>query len=769
MNRILLSAVYLCLSHAVMAQNIVGKVIDENNEPMDYVNVVLLNRVDSTYIAGTVTQKDGSFLFENQYDSSAFVRLLSVGYATQSQEIPPTGNLGIIAMLPESIMLGEVVVKSNLPSTAIKGNALVTTIANSVLAHAGTANDVLAQVPMVLGRDGNFEVFGKGAPLIYINGRKIQDLNELSQLNSADIRNVEVITNPGAKYDASVKSVIRIRTNRPQGDGLSGTLRSQNGFRHYFVTTDQANLKLRTGGLELFGNFGYMGGRFQDHKVNNMLTQSSVLWDQLLENNGFMRTNEFYGKFGFSYMFNDHHSIGAYYSNGFTKAREQYTGYSRILADNSYYDELRANGCNKTNSYPKHHTNIYYNGSVGDLGLDVNVDYMWKKNRINMLNDEASDNFDNTIVNSLSAGRSRLIAEKLVLSYPFWKGEIELGEEFTSSHFENIYSTDATQVKNTSSQVDEKNISGFFQIMQRFGMLNVEAGLRYEHVKFDYFENGEVKADQSKSYKNFFPSLSVSTMIDKLQMSLSYTHKTQRPSYAALDGTIDYINRFTLESGNPYLKPEKLHSVELMGAWKQFFGQVSYLYKKDPILNTTHPYGDDGEIKLITKDNVPRIQQLQAFVGGQFRLGIWQPKINVGFIKQRLTIDYSNGRKSLEKPLALVQFQNAIHLPGDIWLNADMQWMSAGNDENTYLKSTSYLNAKLYKAFCNNRFSVTLEANDIFNKNNRDFTFYNKDVTIYQNNKSDNRSFMVTLQYNFNSTRDRYKGQGAGQSEKERF
>lgn len=769
MNRILLLAVYLCLSCAVMAQNVVGRVVDENNEPMDYVNVVLLNRVDSAYIAGTITQKDGSFTFENQYDSSAFIRLLSIGYTTQSLEIPSTGNLGVIGMSPESVMLGEVVVKSNLPSTAIKGDALVTNVANSVLAHAGTANDVLAQVPMVLGSNGNFEVFGKGTPLIYINGRKVQDLNELSQLNSADIKNIEVITNPGAKYDASVKSVIRIRTNRPQGDGMSGTLRSQNGTRHYFVTTDQANLKYRTGGLELFGNFGYMGGKFQNHKINNMLTQSSVLWDQLLDNKGYMRTNEFYGKLGFSYMFNDHHSVGAYYSNGFTKAREEYTGYSRMLADNSYYDELKSNGRNKTNSYPKHHTNVYYNGSVGNLGIDANVDYMWKKNRINMLNDETSDNFDHTIVHSLSASRSHMIAEKFVLSYPLWKGEVELGEEYTSSHFENVYSTDATQVGNASSEVDEKNIAGFFQVMQRVGMFNVGAGLRYEYVKFDYYENDQVKADQSKSYNNFFPALSISTMIDKLQMSLSYTHKTQRPSYAALDGTIDYINRFTLESGNPYLKPEKIHSVELMGAWQQFFGQVSYLYKKDPVLNTTRPYGDDGEIKLITKDNFPKIQQLQAFVGGQFRFGVWQPKINAGLVKQWLTIDYGNGRKSLEKPLSLVQFQNAIHLPGDIWLNVDMQWMSAGNDENTYLKSSSYLNAKLYKAFCNNRFSVNFEANDIFNKSNRDFTFYNKDVIIYQKNKSDNRSFLVTLQYNFNSTRDRYKGQGAGQSEKERF
>lgn len=181
------------------------------------------------------------------------------------------------------------------------------------------------------------------------------------------------------------------------------------------------------------------------------------------------------------------------------------------------------------------------------------------------------------------------------------------------------------------------------------------------------------------------------------------------------------------------------------------------------------PYGDDGEVKLVTKDNLPEVQGLQAFVGGQFKAGIWQPRVNVGIMKQWLTIDYSDARKSMGKPVALVQLQNAIHLPYDIWMNVDMQWMSAGNDDNTYQEQSSYLNAKLYKAFFNNRFSLTLEANDIFNKGNRDVTMMSKDVTIQRFSTISNRTFMLTLQYTFNATRDRYRGQGAGKNELNRF
>ncbi len=85
------------------------------------------------------------------------------------------------------------------------------------------------------------------------------------------------------------------------------------------------------------------------------------------------------------------------------------------------------------------------------------------------------------------------------------------------------------------------------------------------------------------------------------------------------------------------------------------------------------------------------------------------------------------------------------------------------------LSSSSSLNAKLYKAFCKNRFSVTLEGNDIFNKSNRDILFYNKDVTLWQSSTSDSRSLLLTFQYNFNMSRSRYKGQGAGNEELNRF
>ena len=747
-------------------QELIGVVVDEKKAPIGFANVVLL-KADSTYLAGTVTDQNGFFVFRENQDCSRFIKISSIGYSSQTIDIPLTGDLGIITLDTENTMLGEVVVKSNRPVTAIKGDALVTNVAGTQLEHAGTAEDVLVQVPMVVGRNGAFEVFGKGSPAIYINGRLVRDSNELMQISSADIKNVEVVTNPGVRYDASVNSVIRITTKRPQGEGFSGLLRSTLRENKYFSNVNQANFKYRAGGLEVFANFGEVTAKFQSNQYG--VSDSSQLWEEKITQNGYGNVNDFFGKAGFSYMFNDRHSIGAYYYNGITSDRMHHTHVTELSVNGEFSDGATSARSGDTKKLPQHYANIYYNGKVGKLGIDLNTDYLWNKSRSNVTVDEVSVNGGNSLINSIGTNRGRMFAEKLVLSYPVWKGQIEVGEEFVSSRFSSDYTTDAEIINDANTRVDEKNIAGFLDFRQTLGPLSLGAGLRYEHVKFDYLENGQKNEDQSKTYNNLFPSFFMSTTIDKVQLSMSYTGKTRRPNYGDLDGTIDYINRFTLQGGNPYLKPEKTHTVELTGAWRRFFAQFSYTYKKDPIISTTKPYGESGEVKLMTLDNFPEINSIRAFIGTSFNVGIWEPGINLGITKQWFAIDTWKGRKHLNNPQGMVQWRNALHLPFDIWLNVDMAWESAGNDRNMYRKSCSYMNAKLYKAFFNNSFSVSVEANDIFNKRNYGVTSFSRDITRDVCVTDLSRSFYLTLQYTFNSSRDRYKGRGAGANEKNRF
>ena len=769
MKNIIILLFVLATVTTAFGREITGKVVGENESPLDYVNVVLYN--DSTYITGTVTDSAGIFAVNTEANGNLTARISFVGYETISMSVPSTGNLGVIILAPSVRELREVVVKATRPATTMKGNALVTNIEGSSLAIAGTANDVLARVPMVVDNGGTLEVFGKGAPEIYINGRKVNDLQELSQLNSQDMKNVSVITNPGAAYAANVKSVILIRTKPPKGDGFSGTIRTDNGFQHYFRTGNSIDLKYRTRGLEIFANYGWWYGHNRDDRSNEMTTTTAKgIYNQSFRTIGKQSYNDMTGKIGFSYMFNDRHSIGTYYQNSWNRHHTMGAIPSEVWQNGTLLDRYNSDVNNKSTALPRHYANLYYNGRIGKFSIDFNADYIWYKNREISLSNELSQTGDNRNVSTKSTNNNRMFAEKLVVSCPLWKGQIQVGEEYTNTRTTNLFAANIPEVPDADNKVDESNIAAFVQIAQQFGRFNIGVGLRYEHVKFDYYEMGHLRDGQSKTYNNLFPSLNVATQIRKVRMGLNYSGKTVRPGYGQLDGAVSYINRLTFETGNPYLKPTKMQTVEYMAQWRQFFAQVSYIYFKDGVYHITEPYGTDGEATIIRTANLDHRHYLQAFVGGQFKVGVWQPRVNVGVMKQWLTLPVYGKPMKMNTPGFMFQWQNAVHLPFDIWLNMDAQLMTCSWDYNMKLSNTPwYVNAKIYKGFFNNAFSVTFEAKDLFNTSQNDTMMRNDAVKIVQKNYSSGRSVMLTLQYRFNTTRDRYRGTGAGNSEKSRF
>lgn len=667
--------------------------------------------------------------------------------------------------------LGEIVVKANPRVTTLKGDALVTRVAGSQLEHAGTAKDVLVRVPMVVDNDGTLEVFGKGSPAIYINGRKVNDPQELSQLNSQDIKNVSVITNPGASYAANVKSVIIIRTKPPKGDGFSGTLRIDNGFQRYFRTGNSIDLKYRTRGLELFANYGWWyGGNRTDRLLDMTTTTSAGTYNQAIRTTGKESYNDMTGKIGFSFQFNDRHSIGAFYQNSWNRHHTTGTIPSEVWQDGSLLDRYNSDVNDRSTALPRHNINVYYNGTVGKFNFDFNADYLWYKSRETSLSDELSEAGDDRTVSTESTNRNRMFAEKLVVSHPLWQGQLRFGEEYTDTRTTNLFTANIPDTPDADNRVDESNIAVFAEFARQFGRFDVGAGLRYEHVKYDYYEMGQHRDGQSKTYNNLFPSLNVSTQIGGVRMALNYSGKTVRPGYEQLDGAISYINRLTYETGNPYLKPTKMQTVEYMAQWRQFFAQVSYTYLKDGVYYITEPYGTDGEATIIRMANLDHRHYLQAFVGGQFSVGAWQPRVNVGMMKQWLALPVNGVPMKMNAPGFIFQWQNAIHLPFDIWLNVDAQLMTHIWDNNMKVTNTPwYLNAKLYKGFFGNAFGVTIEAKDLFNTSQNDVLVYSDAVRIARKNYSPGRSVMLTLQYRFNTTRGRYRGTGAGNNEKSRF
>ena len=212
-----------------------GKTVKEDGTPIPYANIIFLKKADSTFVSGKIADKFGGFTF--QTDSSIIIKANSIGYCDTFAECHNQDTLKII-MNEKSILLGEVTVKSALPITRIEGNALVTNVKGTILEKIGSAKDVLARLPGIMVEQGGISVFGKGVPTIYINGRIMRTENMLDQLQSSKIKKVELITNPGARYNASVSSVIRIYTERAPGEGFSFDSKTSLGIRNYLSLSE---------------------------------------------------------------------------------------------------------------------------------------------------------------------------------------------------------------------------------------------------------------------------------------------------------------------------------------------------------------------------------------------------------------------------------------------------------------------------------------------------------------------------------------------------
>ena len=174
-----------------------GRVVGSHQRPIEYANVALLDVGDSTFITGGVTNEDGRFVIPCEA-GKAIVRVSCVGYKT-AYHTYDTEKIGTVILRESAIHLKGVQVKALRQNIKMGREGIVVDIQGSELGKLGTAADVLREMPRVdVGRDGKVEVFAKGTPLIYVNSRQVRDNKELEQLKSEDIRNVEIITSPGA-------------------------------------------------------------------------------------------------------------------------------------------------------------------------------------------------------------------------------------------------------------------------------------------------------------------------------------------------------------------------------------------------------------------------------------------------------------------------------------------------------------------------------------------------------------------------------------------
>ncbi len=770
-------SVKLCLATALLfgirivvnAQNVItGRVIDELSQPMEFVNIVMLKEADSTFIAGATTQSDGSFCITKP-NVKAFLKLTSIGYKSKTVNIEQ--DLSKIVMQEDSVFLKEVVVKGHRRAFEMGKEGMITNVSGTSLSKAGTLNDVLKYVPGLTATREGLQVFGKGEPIIYIDGRQVRDASELEKMNSADIKSIELIQNPGVKYDASARAVIKIRTVRPAGEGVGIGVKSSYWQSQNVDLKDQIDLTYYRKGLYAFGIYKFSkNDNLQLSEIEQTIV-ADTLWRQHneLETNISRRTHEITA--GLNYDINDKHCIGVKYIAKITPFSKLHTKTSTIMkANDAHFETLYTDTYSDDDSKPSHNINAFYNGTIGGTSIDLNLDYLYNQNIANQKSIETNDKYSQEIV-SQSKIRNSMFATKLVLGRQLFKGTIQVGiETIHNSRHDDYTLTGTNVVSNTYSKLNETQINPFAEYTkeQSFGKMNF--GLRYEHVAFKYYNDGIYVKDQSHTFDNIFPYASVDTRIGKMILALSYSVKTKRPTYSQLSSNIFYINHFSLQTGSPDLKSEHIHDISLMGVWKFMQFMLSWQDNRNSIIHWDESVPNSSSITLLKYKNLSSIKSLSAMVAIAPNIGIWTPQLTLALRKQWLNLDTPQKVINLNKPIVQIAFNNNLSLPWGIDANFDMTYQSKGNHQNIAIERNSYtLNVYFTKSFFNDALNIKLEGNDLFYQDKNQIHMFSNRMDINQYNKYDSREVGITISYKLNTSRSKYKGTGAGNAEKERM
>ncbi len=766
---------FLCFSAItpMMAQDIKGKIVDEKGEPLAFANVVLLNRQDSAFVKGVVSGEDGHFAIDSACNNG-IIKVTSVGYKTAWKDC--TGeNAGVIKMVANSKVLGEVVVKSSLPKTILKNGGMTTTVAGSVLEKAGTMEHLLDRIPNVSAQNGNINVFGRGEPIIYINGRQMRDRSELDRLSSDNIKSVEVIANPGARYAASTKAVIRITTKKILGDGFGFDATTEGSYDEKKNAGGYARLNLyyRRNGLEL-GAYAYGSKQSSpDEKDLQQMTYLDKTLNQQDRTRWKNKTETFSSRLNASYQFDDNNSLGA--SISFLRNPKLQTDgktEGSVLRD-EVLTETTTYITSEFGQNSNWSSNVYYVGKVGKLGIDFNTDWFWSKgnnkNNIDEHYQEVNSEIQNQLVSSTTSKYNRLIASKMVLSYPLFGGDLSVGGEYSFTNRNTNYAIiPNTLADNVIDRIKEGMASAFVTYNRDFGKLNMEAGLRYENVDFKYYDDGQYMAEQSKTYGEWFPSLSLSMPIGNVQMQLSYAADINRPNYWVLRSGVQYSNHYTYETGNPFLISEISRNTSYDLAYKWLTFNLTYEHVSDPIYQTVEMYKDNTTIGLMRMINGKSYNNVTSTLNLQPTFGIWHPMLSAMVEKQWFELETRDGRY-LNKPVAMFRFNNTFDTKWAMF-SVMMTYITKGYEENHYIYKPMFnTDLSIYKGFMKDCLTLQLYVNDVFGTNDSHIIGkYGKlKETIFDEFSTSKIS--LTVRYKFNTTRSKYKGTGAGDSQKNRM
>ena len=599
------------ISFVSQAQTIVdGKVDGQVNSmqmPIESASISLLKAKDSSIVKMAVSDKSGQFLVEKVKHGNYLLAVQALGhkkYYSQTFEISlatPSFNAKNIELQVSSKELSGVTVVSQKPLIEQKIDRTILNVDASLTNVGSSALEVLEKSPgITVDKDGNISLKGKAGVQIMIDGRPIylagQDLvNLLRNMQSSTMDQVEIMTNPPAKYDAAGNAgVINIKTKKNKQVGYNGSITASYGQGVYAKTNESLNFNYRAGKVNLFANGSYAyHERFQELSIQRKFidaTSKAILsnFDQvtLLKNND----ESYSGKIGMDYFASKKTTLGFVINAGVIDG--DFSSNSAINIANplqvllSQTKSISLNN-NKWNNFS---SNLNFKQLIDTVGSELTGDFDYFQYKSSN-NQSLSNKYYNAIGATLPGSKPDTLFGNLPQMISIYSVKLDYlkplkkGARFEAGVKSSFVKTDANagydSIKNNIPVHDinrsnhfiyDENINAAYVNYSRpiTKKINGQVGLRMEHTHSigHQLTTGE---DFDRNYVQLFPTAYIQYQANpKNSFVVNYGKRITRPDYQSLNPFVTFLDRYTYEQGNPNLEPQFSHNIELSHTYNNF-------------------------------------------------------------------------------------------------------------------------------------------------------------------------------------------------------
>jgi len=769
---------------------ITGTVIDGNTKTIESATIALLRVKDSSVTKMSVADKTGKFEFENIPLGQYVVSITAVGHTKGYSENfnIDASNLSVtlktIELVPQAKAMSGVTVSSKKPFIEQKAGKTVLNVDASPTNTGLNALEVLEKSPGVtVDNDGNISIKGKQGVMILIDGKPTYlsgaDLVALLKtMQSTSLDQIEIMSNPPAKYDAAGNSgIINIKTKKGIVKGMNGSANLSYSQGLYGRVNGGVNLNYRNNKVNLFGSVN--SGNWEGY---NKLTIDRNFYEAdkttLKGSSDQVSRPHFKGiynnfKVGMDYNLTKKDVLGVVVNGNFSDGDEDPESVSNVRFATGEIDyTINSKGLN-TRKSSNISTNLNYKHSFDSTGREITADFdqaHYTNKSYTSLNTQIFDANDikvgsDIILNGTIPSDISIYSAKVDYVHPFKSGlklEAGLKTSFVKTDNEVEYMRNSGgewSVDDRSNHfIYKENINAAYAIFSKsLKKWELTAGLRLENT---IAEGHQVKSDSSfrRDYTSLFPNVGVGYAANqKNQFNLSYSRRITRPDYDALNPFVFFLDSLTYGQGNPYLQPQFTNNIEVSHTYNKFLTTTINYTQTDDIITQMLKQDTEKRVTYQTRENFSIMKQFGLAVNANVPVTKWwNANIYTNVFNNHYTGIYQNGTTNDPIDVQFTSFMgnvtNSFNL-GKGW-NAEVSgWYRSKAAEGLLVANEMYaVNSAISKQLFKKKATLKAGVRDIFYT--QQFSGYAKysDVDVVISSKRDSRQFNISFNYRFGKT-----------------